>query len=211
MIFIAILFYIIPIPEELVFDIRYGPFSAGEIRLYIEQIDTIYKISCTEKTKGLMSGIYRINDRYEIWVDSAFIPILYEDWIEEGGYKRHRKIEFNHEQGVAVYQDKYNLELHSNAREIFSLIYYTRTLSISSGDTLKLWLHAGKKNAEIVVPVAEKVFDGETYLAVSPEVGDIKVFGGKGLTLYYDRDMVPARFSIGLWFGTISAIRKELN
>lgn len=201
----------LPLPEELKFDIKYGPFTAGELILRIEQIDTLFKITCIEKTTGFFSSIYKLNDNYEIWTDSNFMPLIYEDWKEEGSYKRHRKIEYYHDERLAVYNDKYNLELHDDARELFSLIYYIRTLNISSGDTLRFWLHQDKKNLEIIIPVKDKTIDDKTYLEVTPDVGDIKFFGGKGLKIYYDANMIPERFNFGFWLGSISAVKKNLE
>ncbi len=208
MIFLSILFSLVPVTEELVFDAKFGPFPAGEIRLSLEEIDGIYKITCIQKTNEGISRIYRVNDRYEIWVDTTYKPLLYEARIEQGRYRKHRKIAFYHYREFAVYNDIDTVELFSGARDIFSTIYYIRMLSLSSGDTLILMLHDGKKNREMVVPVSEKKIAGKTYFVVTPFVEGLKVFGGKGLTLYYDRDMVPSILYVDLGFGHIKAARR---
>lgn len=208
MILLYILFSLIPVPEELVYDAKFGPLPAGEIRLCLEETNGIYKITCVQKTSEGISRIYRVNDRFEVWVDSTFKPLLYEARIDEGKYKRHRKISFYHYRRFAVYNDRDTVELSRDARDIFSLIYYIRTLSPSSGDTLMLMLHDGKKNREIVVPVGEEKIDGETYLVATPVVKGIRVFGGEGLTLYYDEHMVPAILRVDLKFGYVRAARR---
>ncbi len=209
-IIVTIMFSTLSLPEELVFDVRYGPFTAGKIRFYIEQVDSLYKISCIEKTTGFLSSIYRINDKYEIWTDSSYMPMSYEDWKEEGSYKRHRKIDFHHDKQLAVYDDnKYTKELHANARELFSLIYYIRKLDFLPGDTLRFWLHEDKKNFELTIPVKLKEIDGKPYVEITPDVSDIKFFGGKGLSIYYDLNMTPVRFRFGFFLGNITAVLRD--
>lgn len=209
MIFLSVLFSLIPVPEELVYNARFGPFPAGVIRLYFGEVNGIYKITCIQKTSEGISHLYRVNDRYEVWVDTTYKPLLYEAWIEEGKYKRHRKIAFYHYRGFAIYNDRDTVELSSDAREIFSLIYYIRTLSPSPGDTLVLMLHDGKRNREIAVPVSEEKIGDETYLVITPFVEGMKVFGGQGLTLYYNSDMIPSVLYVDLKFGHIKAVKRR--
>ena len=208
MLFLNILLLLIPSPEKLIFDARFGPLSVGEITLHLEKINGIYKITCEQRTHGWLSSIHRINDRYEIWMDTTFKPLLYKARIEQGRFKRDRKIAFYHHKGIAIYNDQDTVDLSKGAREIFSLIYYIRAISPSYGDTIRLMLHDGKKNREIVVPITKKRLSGETYLVAIPIVQGIKIFGGEGLTLYYDQDMVPSILSVDLRFGHIKAIRR---
>ena len=209
MILISLFLALIPMPEELIYDVRFGPFHAGEIILKIEDMEGIYRITCSEKTNEAISCIYRVNDRYEVWTDSAFKPILYEARIEEGKYKRNRKIAFYHQGGFAVYNDKDTVSLTKGARELFSLIYYIRALCPSSGDTILVTLHDGRKNREVVIPISETKIGDETYLVASPDVRDIKVFGGRGLSLYYDEDMIPSILCVNIKFGSIKATRRK--
>ncbi|MCD5384223.1 DUF3108 domain-containing protein [candidate division WOR-3 bacterium] len=208
MLFLNILLLLVPSPEKLIFDARFGPLPIGEITLHLEKINGLYKITCEQITHGWLSPIHRINDRYEIWMDTTFKPLLYKARIEQGRFKRDRKIAFYHHKEIAVYNDQDTVSLARGAREIFSLIYYIRAISPSCGDTIRLMLHDGKKNREIVVPITQKQFSGETYLVATPIIQGIKIFGGEGLTLYYDQDMVPSILSVGLRFGHIKAIRR---
>src|SRR5471032_3394714 len=82
--------------ERLEYEIRYGPFRSGA-DMEITTIDTVRGRPAWHAEFTVHGGVpfFRINDRYDTWIDVATISSLrYEQDIHEGSYQRHRVYEF---------------------------------------------------------------------------------------------------------------------
>ncbi|MEI6749759.1 MAG: DUF3108 domain-containing protein [Bacteroidales bacterium] len=83
------------------------------------------------KSKGAFNWFYKVNDRFETYIDEeAMFPWMFVNRIREGGYKKDDDITFDHNDGKAVSRNA-TTRLPENVQDFVSGFYYARTLDIS--------------------------------------------------------------------------------
>src|SRR5690606_9583110 len=94
--------------EELTFKVRYLFFNAAEAKMTISntiyqiQNRTTYKIDVTGRTLYIFTIVY-VNDNWGTYLDTAkLIPYISYRHIEEGNYRKHEQINFDHKKENAV-------------------------------------------------------------------------------------------------------------
>ncbi len=199
----------LPVKEELLYSVKYGPISAGKIKLEFKRDSlSLNHIRCEEETKGLVSRIFKIKDWYESISDSNFVTQRFEKDIREGKYIRHQIVEI--ENGKAIYQDGDTVEVIEEAKDMINLLYWLRTQEFIAGDTIILPLHADKKNSMIKTCVSNEKVNGELCWLLVPNLKGMKAFGGEGgLLLYYNQAKVPILLKIKFLWGYLEAHLKE--
>ena len=132
--------------EELLFKVSYGFFDAAEARMVIQpkivpfNDKPSYKIDVYGQTLGVFKLFY-VNDIWGSYVDTAFmIPHQSYRHIEEGRYRKHERITFDHQNKTAQVKlfDRDNKEvietkefpIPSNVQDIVSGFYYLRTMDM---------------------------------------------------------------------------------
>lgn len=87
--------------EWLGFKIKYGWFNASKASLEIEKTklgdEDVYHIIGTGKSVGLLDVFFKVRDRYESYITSEEgLPLKFIRDINEGGYKKHKELFFDH-------------------------------------------------------------------------------------------------------------------
>jgi hypothetical protein len=83
------------------------------------------------KSKGAFNWFYKVNDRFETYLDEeAMFPWMFVNHTREGGYKKDDDVNFNHDEGKAVSRNR-TTRLPDNVQDFVSGFYYARTLDIS--------------------------------------------------------------------------------
>src|SRR5690554_1797930 len=94
--------------EELVFKVKYLFFNAAEARFTVS--NTIfqvkdrptYKIDVFGRTLSIFK-IFYVKDNWGTYLDTAkLIPYISYRHIEEGNYRKHEQVNFDHEKRLAV-------------------------------------------------------------------------------------------------------------
>ncbi len=127
--------------EFLRFDVSYGVFDTAEATLEIKKNSK--KIAWRNTmhivgkgwSKGALSWFFKVEDRYETYMDEeAILPWKFIRHVREGGYKLDRDINFNHYSNKAtVFQnDKKEYAVEPNTQDLLSAFYYARTLDLQS-------------------------------------------------------------------------------
>lgn len=83
--------------ERAEYSIKYGVFSGGSATMEITKLDTIRDRTAWHAEFTIRGGapFFRVNDRYDTWIDTRNSASLrYEEDIHEGSYKRQRRYEF---------------------------------------------------------------------------------------------------------------------
>jgi len=194
---------VLPVREELLYSVKYGPISAGEIKLEFKR-DSLNYIRCEEETKGVVSLMFKIKDWFESISDSNFVTRRFEKNIKEGKYSKYQLVEIKDGQGI--YQDGDTVKVIEGAKDIINLIYWLRTQEFVPGNTIIIPLHDGKKNSEIKTCVYEDEINGEFCWRLVPDLKGVKAFGGEGgLILYYNKSKVPILLKIKFLWGYLEA------
>lgn len=128
--------------EKLTFRVYYqsfitGKVTAGEAKLEVKnKIVTksnrpTYHIIGTGQSKGAFNFFFKVNDRFETFVDEqALIPWYFTRRTREGGFKKDDEVTFRQNNGVAVSRSAIK-NIPKNTQDILSVFYYARTLDIT--------------------------------------------------------------------------------
>jgi len=106
---------------------------------------TLLRLKCTAATYNKWDSFFKIRDLYESYVSPTTIkPYLYKRDIFEGGYSKLVQYKYSHSNGTVesiitkkkktggTYDQKKNLKISSNTKDIVSTIYFLRTLDLKS-------------------------------------------------------------------------------
>jgi hypothetical protein len=97
----------------------------------------VYHIAVDAHTKGAFNWFYKVNDRYETYIDQTTLaPWLFIRRIDEGGYTINQDVTFNQNKNVAYFVDnkktkKSTITTPAYIQDILSAIYYCRSYDVS--------------------------------------------------------------------------------
>ena len=142
--------------------LHYGPFNASYATLSLER-DTIkgkpvFHAKGFGETTGIARWFFKVEDYYESYFDEKIIyPYKFIRDINEGGYTKDVEIEFDHQNGTALVNNKKKGEINefsveSGVQDLISSFYYLR--NFFPKDKLK-------KNESFNINM---FFDNENYL-----------------------------------------------
>lgn len=216
--------------EELTFKVSFGFLDAAEAKMLISpkvyRTDDrpTYKIDVYGQTLGVFK-LFKVNDNWGSYLDTAkIIPYQSYRHIEEGKYRKHERVFFDHQKKnahVKLY-DRENKELVStkdypvptNVQDIVSGFYLLRTMDLKKlkkGDMVTLTgffdkevhkinlLYAGKEQLKT------KIGDFETFV-FTPIIPKNKLFrGDKPVTVWVtdDANKIPIKIKAKLWVGSL--------
>ncbi|HMB65111.1 MAG TPA: DUF3108 domain-containing protein [Eudoraea sp.] len=122
--------------EWLRFRLHYGFLNASYATLRVKSAKVkgvpVYHVIGEGKTTGFASLFFKVDDRYESYFDKEDgRPYKFVRKIEEGGYTKDIEIEFDHDNDVAVLNDKknkkkFNFTLQDSIQDLISAFYFLR-------------------------------------------------------------------------------------
>jgi len=209
--------------EKLIFSVEYGPIKAGTATMEISEITMIDSIPCfhivsIEKTNSFFSKIFKIDDRYDSYIDTLNLhSIRFEKHIREGSYKNDQIVEFKQDSGKVIYSDGREFQIEPGAKDIIASIYFARTLDLEVGKSFFINNHTDGKNYNLEVKVLKKEkvetpageFD---CLVIQPIIEEGKIFASRGgLTIWLTDDTwkIPILIRSKIMIGSIQAKLKE--
>lgn len=129
--------------EKLTFRVYYhslltGKVTAGEAKVEIKDKSVIknnrrtFHIVGTGESKGAFNFFFKVNDRFESFLDEeAIIPWYFIRRTREGGYKKDDEVTFDQGGKVAISRNAVK-RVPDNIQDIVSVFYYARTLNIDN-------------------------------------------------------------------------------
>ncbi len=212
--------------EHLEFSVRFGVVPAGRLTLQVTrqevrpQGDTLLEFRMEARTRGLFNALFRVHDRIRSQVVvPPFASVLYEKHLEEGRYRAHRRILYDPERQVAVYENGDTLPTPPGALDPLALYYYLRTVPLRAGDTLRVPYHVDRESTwlRIYVERRDRVPGPEGPAPAWVLTSDLKASGilkGGGdfvLWLSDDGRRLPLRIETSLSFGTMVATLQRVE
>jgi hypothetical protein len=114
-----------------------GKVSAGiatlEVGPGVKQIDgrNVYHIIGEGKSKGAFNWFFKVEDRFESFVDEEYIfSWSFIRRTNEGDYKYNDDVKFNQYSGTAL-STRANKKIPEGTQDVLSAFYYARTFSLS--------------------------------------------------------------------------------
>jgi hypothetical protein len=115
-------------------------------------------------SKGLLNVFYKVNDRYETYIDEeAVIPWLFIRKTKEGSYVSNDMVAFKPGQKIAINRHG-TRPVPDNVQDIISAFYYARTLDFSNahaGDIFPFDFYLDDS-----VYVSEVVYEGRDTISI---------------------------------------------
>ncbi|HET8838856.1 MAG TPA: DUF3108 domain-containing protein [Flavobacteriaceae bacterium] len=155
--------------EWLRFRIHYGWFNASEATLKVEEENfqgrNVHHITGHGESTGLLGVFFKVDDTYKTYIDKeSNLPVHFIRKINEGGYKKHTIINFDHLENDATVHNKLKettevFSIRPQTQDLLSAFYFLRN-KISDQD-----LNPGDKL------VVNMFFDNENYKFVSKFLG----------------------------------------
>lgn len=213
--------------ERLVFDVGYSFVTAGEAVMSIPSIDTIqgrpvYHIVFTVNSTPTFSMFYKVEDRYETFLDKdGMFPWKFVQRIREGGYSRDFSAEFDPVANIARVEDK-TYPIPPYVHDVVSAFYFARTLDYSK-------MRVGQKTIvenfykDTTYPLAIKFIGHQRIsvdagkfdcLVVEPLIKEGGLFKSEGRVIIWltnDERKVPIQVSTKVIIGSIDAELREYS
>jgi hypothetical protein len=115
-----------------------GKVTAGIATLTVEQNPKVYDgrpayhVVGEGHSKGAFNWFYKVNDRFETYIDEEFlIPWFFMRRTQEGDYRYSDDVKFNQYSG-SVLSTRKNKKVPPGTHDILSAFFYARTLDLSN-------------------------------------------------------------------------------
>jgi hypothetical protein len=131
--------------EKLNFKVYYqslltGKVTAGEAKIEVKDKKVMknnrptYHIVGTGQSKGAFNFFFKVDDRFETFIDEeGMFPWYFIRRTREGGYKKDDEVTFEQFSNMAISRNAVK-RVPSNIQDIVSVFYYARTLDITGVD-----------------------------------------------------------------------------
>lgn len=212
--------------EWLRYKMSYSGFlRAGTAILEVEETDLngkkVFHTKGTGWTSGMIKWFFKVDDVYESYFDKDETkPYVFKRKIDEGGYKKHRITNFNHETKKAYVQDfikqKDTSIAFNNIQDMLSSFYYLRNKDVKEmkeGDEIAIDMFLDSQ----IYPFKLRFLGKETLstkfgnvktLLFRPLVQSGRVFKEQeSVTIWItdDANKIPIKMSASLAVGSLRA------
>jgi len=124
--------------EKLTYRLSYGAFDAGEAVLTVEETTKmvqgrkLWKMRGIGKTISAFEWFYKVNDRYESYMDAeGMFPWLFIRRVDEGGYLINQDYAFYQHKNQVDNGEGKKFTIPDLCQDMISAFYYARTLDFS--------------------------------------------------------------------------------
>ena len=213
--------------EWFKFRIHYGIFNASYATIAVDEEiwegKTVYHAKGIGRTTGLARWFFKLDDFYESYFTKDIIrPLNFIRNINEGGYKKHVIIRFDHEKSTANVNDllkkkKGTFSTAPQVQDLISCFYFLRNQfdvsSINKGEFIVVNLFFDESNYAFKFKYLGKEqlktkFGYVNTLKFRPYVQSGRVFNSsESITLWVsdDHNKIPLRLQAALRVGSITA------
>lgn len=206
--------------EVLEYRVHYGFVDAGKARLEVDpQLKSIggrtcFRVVGTGRSVGAFDWFFKVRDHYESYIDTeSMVPWMFIRKIEEGGYRKHQHVTFNHQKSTAT-SEKKTIPIPSSVQDLISAFYYARTLDFenaSIGQTFTIPCYLDDETFPMVIKYSGKQkvkTDAGTFncIVFKPYLLEGRVFKEQeGMTVWVtdDKNRIPVRAQAEILVGSI--------
>ncbi len=124
--------------EQLTYRIHYGIIDAGQVTIKIQDsITTVvgkkaYHIVGTGVSTGVVGAVFKVDDRYETYMDAqALCPLMFIRRVNEGGFKINQDQLYDQDYHVVNCNGK-KYKVPAYVQDMLSSFYYARTFDYTN-------------------------------------------------------------------------------
>lgn len=147
--------------EKASYLVHYGIIDAGTAHLEINEADrkingrSLYQIIGTGKSEGIVNFFFKVDDKYETFVDrEGIFPWLFIRDINEGGYKVKQTYKFYQNKNKVETQKGNTHDVPAAVQDMFSAAFYARTLDLQKlevGDIVTVKSFVDDENFDLMI------------------------------------------------------------
>ena len=167
--------------EKLTYLMAWKRIPVGTATVTVEALTTfkgydVYKIVVTAKTNVFLSKLFKVEDTFTSYMDrDKLISRRYEATIREGRYKKDLVVDYDFAKHLATYRNLTDgsvktTPVEKNVHDPISAAYFFRTMSLKTGDKIKITVNLCERNYVIFADVEKMV------TADLPESGTFEAF-----------------------------------
>jgi len=171
----------LPEYESLTYKIKMIGIPVGYMKASIKGIKKfkgrdVYELELLAWTNKVASKIFRIEDRYVSYLDAEhFYPLQFEEYRQEGKYRRDAITEFDHENGKGRFTNLLNksvdeFEIPAGVQDLLSGVYYFRMLSLPADGLVKFHVSTDAKVYQF-----QGVVQSKRFIRL-PQIGKVESF-----------------------------------
>jgi hypothetical protein len=216
--------------EELTFKVKYLFFNAAEAKMVtspdVHQVNNrpAYKIDVYGKTLSIFK-IFKVKDNWGTYLDTAkLIPHQSYRHIEEGNYRKHEVVDFDHSKKKAnvklfdrenkTVMETQSYDIPPNVQDMVSGFYQLRTMDLSKvkhGEVVNIQGFFDKKiyNLKLIFEGKEAVstnIGSFNTFKFSPIMPENKLFSGDNpikVWITDDKNKIPVKIKANLVVGAL--------
>jgi hypothetical protein len=213
--------------ERLVFDVGYSFITAGEAVMSVPRVDTLfgrpaYQVLFTVNSTKTFSWIYKVDDRYETFLDAqGMFPWHFTQRVREGSYSRDFEAWFDQLSNIA-YADNKQYPIPPYVHDAVSALYFVRTLDFSKsrvGEKIMLqnFFKDTTYNLSVKFLGRQRIeVDAGTFdcIIVEPLMREGGLFKSEGRVLVWltdDERKIPVKVSTKVVIGSIESELREYS
>lgn len=213
--------------EWLKFRIHYGWFNASFATLEVEETQlrgkTVHHVKGHGESTGLLDLFFKVDDTYRTYIDpDSGLPVRFIRNINEGGYKKNRRIDFDQQSHLAVVTDNLKkstktFTIKNEVQDMLSVLYFLRNelngMELGPGEEIVVNMFFDNENYRFVskylgTEILNTDFGKVKCLKFRPYVQSGRVFKEKeSLTFWVtaDKNKMPIKIKAKLAVGSLEA------
>ncbi len=158
--------------EELQYDVTWGPVTVGRAAFRVEALETLRGVPTFRLAMELKGGIplYRIDDRTVSWLAvEPYRSLRFEQVLRQGGYRRHRRWELDHETLTRAREDwdeeieeyrpnprQKDIPIPFGALDEVDYLFLVRTLPLTVGHTYRFERYFEDDGNPVIIQVLRR-------------------------------------------------------
>lgn len=182
----------------------------------------VFHITGTGKTQSSYEWFYKVNDKYETFLDEETLaPQRFIRNVNEGGFKIYNYVNFNHKAGKAVSTNGV-FDVPKCTQDVLSAIYFARNIDYSKykpGDKIPFKMFLDDQLYELYIRYAGKEVIETKYgkfnaIKITPLLIEGTIFkGGEKMAVWVsdDANHIPLRVSSPILIGSIKVDMMEYS
>jgi len=202
--------------ETLNYNASFGGIPAANASLKVvgkKKLNDImtYHVQFTARSKGLISYLFPINDKIDLWLsEDSLFTIKESSFIKEGSYEYSRKMVFDHQSGNALLGND-TLQIPKGTQSPYSLFYFFRNKDIVNMSLDTLNTIQGKRitplnilieeDIEIIVPAGK--FVCTKVIPVSSNKKKFKNSSQISILFSNDDNQYPVKIWLTMKYGSL--------
>jgi hypothetical protein len=173
--------------EICTFSIGYGPISAGEATISVEDTlrydgQNVFHIRTRARSNSFFDAFFKVRDQADSYIDAdSLFSRYFAKHLREGGYERNVEIHFDHLHGRAYFPDGRESEIPQGVQDVLSAFFRVRALELIDGEEIGIPTFGDKELYDMVVVVHRREVVDSPLGRVSCVVVQPKLAGDSGL------------------------------